>query len=95
VGSLELDLRDLDLEPGATRVSAHVGIGELVVHLPRGVAADVSGEVRGGDLKLFGREESGWRVDDRVVDSKFDDAAKRIVLDVSAGLGDVEVRRDS
>jgi predicted membrane protein len=95
VGQLELDLRDLQLQQGATRVSAHVGIGELIVDVPRGVAVDVTGKVRGGDLKLFDREESGWRVDDHVIDSNFDNAAKKLVLEVSAGLGDVEVRRDS
>jgi phage shock protein PspC (stress-responsive transcriptional regulator) len=93
VGNLELDLRHVPLPPGETRIEAHVGVGKLVVDLPPGVPAAIDGKVRGGDLTLLDREESGWRVHERVIDPSFANADRRIVLDVDVGLGDVEVSR--
>lgn len=93
IGDLEVDLRDLELPPGETKLTAHVGIGELVVDLPANVAVSVTGSVRGGDMQILGRERDGWRVRDRVVDPSFAEAKTRLLLDATVGFGDVEVRR--
>ena len=92
IGELELDLRELELPPGETRVSARLGIGDLVVTVPEDVAVAVTGKVRGGDMDILGREESGWHVRHRVVEPSFEKAERRLVVDATVGLGDLEVR---
>lgn len=93
VGQLELDLRSVELAPGETRISAHVGVGELLVELPSGVPVEVISHVRAGDSEILGHDEDGWRIRDRVVDPGFANADRRLVVDATVGIGDVEVRR--
>jgi hypothetical protein len=56
------------------------------------VAVAVTGKVHGGDLEILGREDSGWHVRRRVVGPRFDTAERRLVVDATVGLGDLEVR---
>ena len=96
IGDLTLDLSELDLrgedQPVRTRVQH--GIGDVDVTVPR--SADVRVEVENGlgDVDLFGAGNTN--------DSYFpgsgsaewsDDGRAEIVLQINAGLGDVEVSR--
>jgi phage shock protein PspC (stress-responsive transcriptional regulator) len=93
IGSLELDLRELELPAGDTRVEANVGIGELVVLVPDDVAVDASGEARAGEVTVLGRSDDGWHVDERVVEEPETGSEPRLVVDAEIGFGDVEIRR--
>lgn len=95
IGSLEVDLRDLELPAGDTTVEANVGIGDLLVRVPAGVAVDVTADAGAGDLRLLGREESGWNPHARVVDGGGSGARARLVIDAEIGLGEIRVRRDA
>jgi len=90
VGDLEVDLRDLAVPVGETHVQASVGIGQVLVDVPEGVAVDVTGRSRAGEVSLFGSRESGFRVERHHQEGS---GARRLVLDLEVGLGDVEVRR--
>src|SRR5439155_842934 len=92
IGELDVDLRKLELPPGETTISARVGIGDLVIEVPEDVAVAVTGKVHGGDLEILGRDESGWHVHQRVVGRQFEAAERRLVVDATVGLGDLEVR---
>jgi phage shock protein PspC (stress-responsive transcriptional regulator) len=92
-GELELDLSQLELAPGETRVRARVGFGELDIILPTGVAVDVTADVKWGDAEVLGREEDGRDTHERVVDPGFAQADRRLVVDADVRGGELRVRR--
>jgi phage shock protein PspC (stress-responsive transcriptional regulator) len=92
-GQLELDLSQLELPDGETRVEASVGFGELDVVLPPGVAVDVTGEVQWGETDVLGRAEDGRHSRERFVDPGFGDADRRLVVDAHVRGGELTVRR--
>jgi phage shock protein PspC (stress-responsive transcriptional regulator) len=91
IGTLTVDLRDVQLHAGEKRVRASVGVGELVVYVPADTTVDVTGRARAGDVVLFGSHESGLRVERHQISEGT--GAGRLVLDLEVGVGDVEVRR--
>jgi hypothetical protein len=88
IGSLQLDLSNLKVEPGLTRISAHVGIGELDVITPSGVPVHVVSHVNWGDTNVYGRERNGHDTTNEVGP---DDAP--LELDLHVGAGQIEVTR--
>jgi hypothetical protein len=93
IGDLTVDLRPTELSEGTTTIEASVGIGQLKVELPRGVAVRVIGSVGAGRLMFDGKEYSGTGVDEVVTDEGFDAASPRLILQVQVGLGNIEVDR--
>jgi hypothetical protein len=93
VGTLTVDLEGLQVPDGTTVVRARVGIGELVVRAPAGVAVRVDGRSGVGQVHGLDREENGLgnRLDVRSDD--FDTAARRLVLELRAGVGEIRVER--
>lgn len=89
VGSLVLDLSRVDFDGRTVETSAEVGIGELIVLVPRGVAVEASGEAGIGEVDLFGRTSNGVGVD-RSESRTGDDGT--LVIDLSVGIGTVEAR---
>ena len=92
-GPLNLDLRDLAVAPGErVPIAASVGLGELTVRVPDGVAVDVVATTGGGDVRILGREWNGLgiEVDESVAGSEL---AGRLVLELAVGLGAIEVTR--
>jgi predicted membrane protein len=91
VGNFRLDLRQLQLPAGTTRVEARVGIGELVVEVPGGVTVEVAASSGLGNVQVFGQQESG--LGSRVDTSSDQGGDRRLALDLRVGLGQVEVDR--
>jgi phage shock protein PspC (stress-responsive transcriptional regulator) len=97
IGDLTVDLSDVPAQSGSTQdVEVSVGIGELTVIVPRDAAVTAEVQVRGGDVDWPGvpatSQESGVDVD-RTFTLPGEPGAARLHLDLSLGLGDVEVRR--
>jgi hypothetical protein len=90
VGNFQLDLRQLQVPVGTTAVEARVGIGELDVRLPEGVAVDVVASSGLGQVQVLGREEGGLA---SRVETSAGDGDRRLRLDVRSGLGQVRVER--
>ena len=93
-GDATLDLRDVAVPPGGTlRVEASVGVGQLEVIVPDDVALDVEASARVGNVDL----PEGHRTDGLDVDETYAapgaPSAGLLELDLSVGVGDVEVRR--
>ncbi len=93
IGNLEIDLRDLDLPSGQTKLDASVGIGQLTVIVPRDVSVDVKADVTAGQTRLFGREDDGWSVDNTAYASGLTGGSPALLLDTKMGFGQIEVRR--
>lgn len=94
IGELDLDLSNTALAPGDTSVDANVGIGDLTVVVPQGVAVDVEATASAGSVSVFGREESG--VDSELRASGGGGSAhpdQKLVIDAHVGLGSVTVVR--
>jgi cell wall-active antibiotic response 4TMS protein YvqF len=90
VGNFQLDLRQLQVPAGTTAVEARVGIGELDVRLPDGIAVDVVASSGLGQVQVLGREEGGLA---SRVETSAGDGDRRLRLDVRSGLGQVRVER--
>jgi hypothetical protein len=89
IGRMTVDLTDVDLPAGTSRIEISEGIGELQVVVPDGITVTVRGAAGIGEVVLFGASSNGVGVEREV--SREGDTA-RLELDVSVGIGKVEVR---
>ncbi len=90
IGSLDLDLRALQLPVGETHVDASVDVGELRVTVPDNVGLRLHGSAEAGEVHLPG----GVGGDGRNVESDVvEPGARVLVLDAHTGLGSVRVER--
>lgn len=92
IGELTIDLRDLDVGdlPGVTTIRASVGVGSLDVRVPPDLTVVVAASVGVGEVSVFGRSNSGVGVD--VEETNPSDADRTLRLELSVGLGEIEVR---
>lgn len=89
MGTLTIDLRDLQFEPGFDLdLEASNGIGDLVVRVPEEAALDVSARVGVGSASAAGRSSDGFgaRLEVRVPAD-----GPSIRLDLSVGIGEIRV----
>jgi len=86
IGSMKIDFSQADFP--TEQVEVTVGIGELVVTVPDGIAVDVHARAGIGQVVLFGTEVSGVSPEDTL-----SEAGATLHLDVRVGLGRVEVKR--
>ncbi|WP_371780781.1 PspC domain-containing protein [Streptosporangium subroseum] len=97
VGDGTLDLSELVLPPGSRTVfDASVSVGEISVIVPPTARVEVNGYTKLGDVKIDHAVEGGADIQhnkilEPEVTPKGDVAT--IILNVKAGIGDVEVRR--
>jgi phage shock protein PspC (stress-responsive transcriptional regulator) len=94
IGRLELDLRDLELPAGETRVELDAGIGEVVVHVPPGILVDATADTGVGEVAVFGEHDDGWdaHVRQTALQPGTEGSDTRLVIDAHVGVGHVEVR---
>lgn len=58
-GSLTIDLSNVSLAPGSTRLSAHVGTGRVAVIVPAGVGIETRAQTGTGRVAVWGTREKG------------------------------------
>jgi len=97
IGRLTVDLSDLTYSPGrdptAAKIEARVGIGDLVVIVPpRFLCVSAHARAGLGEVDVFGRAEGGVAPEYRTAVMSCV-SAPAINLNLSVGLGQVEVRR--
>lgn len=91
VGEQTVDLSDVDFPAGETPVRVKHGIGDLTIILPAGVGVVVDWEVGIGDITIFESfNQSGVGHDG--VERREGSGDRTVRLEVSMGIGDVEVR---
>jgi phage shock protein PspC (stress-responsive transcriptional regulator) len=93
IGDFELDLRNVELSGGTTRVDASLGIGELLVVVPDDVALDIDAHAGAGEVIVMGSMDDGLGARRELVLPGPDDDSPLLVLDAGVGFGQVEVRR--
>jgi hypothetical protein len=91
VGNQELDLRGIAFPVEETAISVQMGTGNLEIQLPEDVAYRVHYSVGLGNAQVLDRSQTGAGLDGTLESGDFDDAERRIVLNISLGLGSLEV----
>jgi phage shock protein PspC (stress-responsive transcriptional regulator) len=86
-GRLEVDLRDVTFPPGTTRLHMRLGMGELVVLVPRDVCVATSAQIGGGYVGALEQRSGGLDVDWTEHPMSSSPRTPRLVLDGSIGLG--------
>lgn len=92
IGDFQLDLTDTALRSGETAVDANLGIGELLIVVPRDASVDVDASASAGNVSVFGEQSDGFDVERSVVEAGDGDVTLRI--DAHVGFGDVRIVRE-
>jgi predicted membrane protein len=89
VGEITLDLTELEgsIPPGE-RTRVRLGIGQVLVVVPEDLTVAVRGSAGLGSVVVFGAEEGGLDVEQELAPE-----GAVLELELSVGLGEVEVRR--
>ena len=92
VGSLEIDLSDVDFgSAGTTELTAALKIGELILYVPDDVDYVIDAHVDAGRALVFGEEDEGF--DAEVVrDLDVAGTAAKLIIDADVSVGNLEVR---
>ncbi|HJQ76471.1 MAG TPA: LiaF domain-containing protein [Acidimicrobiia bacterium] len=91
MGTLTIDLRDIEDLGASTRLTASVGMGELVVRVPADFEIDVEAGVGAGEIEILGRVIDGVGIDDTYESPGFEESDQRLFLDLEVFTGRVEV----
>jgi predicted membrane protein len=89
IGTIVLDLSDVQFPAGETHVNARVDVGRLDVIVPPDVALRVHGDTQFGDVNVLGDIADGHDVE-RSVEQ---DGKRVLVLDAHVGAGSLRVNR--
>lgn len=91
IGTLDVDLRDVDFPPGTHVIKVDHGIGSARVWLPADVNYDVTGDIDAGDLDLFGETKDGFGKD---LDAQADTGSTAtVIVDLEVDIGYGRVRQ--
>jgi uncharacterized membrane protein YdfJ with MMPL/SSD domain len=93
IGNFTVDLRDVELPQGTTRVDAKLGIGNLRVRVPADAALDLDAHAGAGKVDVLDETSDGTDVDDHVVAKGSTASAPRLELNAEVGFGHLEVSR--
>jgi phage shock protein PspC (stress-responsive transcriptional regulator) len=92
IGNLNVELQDVRFPVGETDVKTTLGIGDLVVTVPKGVTVKVDAHAGAGQVTLFGKTDDGTSVHSHT--TAVGAAPSRVlVLRARIGLGHLEVQR--
>jgi phage shock protein PspC (stress-responsive transcriptional regulator) len=89
VGELDLDLTQLRLPVGETRVNARVDYGDIRVVVPNGMVVRAYGKARLGYVDVLGGEDDGRNADERARAT----GPRVLVVDARVQIGSVRIGR--
>jgi len=93
IGHMELDMSDVPLRTGTTRVEASVAIGELVVRVPNDVTLDIHAEAGTGEVSVLENTDDGVSVEQDAHIRR--GGARTLQLELRTGVGRVVVEGES
>ncbi|MFW2336575.1 LiaF domain-containing protein, partial [Ilumatobacter sp.] len=92
IGTMVVDLRDVDFPAGVHTIDVDHGIGSAQVWLPADVNYEVAGDTDIGDIDVFGDTEDGF---DNEVEARSDNtSAATVVIDLNVDIGYGRVGQD-
>jgi hypothetical protein len=91
-GNVTLDLSEYRFEEDAAQVDMSMGVGTVTVIVPGRIYAIVDVEARSGEANVFRSQDSGTDISISEIAGD-PEAAKRLELNISAGLASVNVYR--
>ncbi len=91
MGDFTLDLSDLELRE-SRRVRVSVGLGSMVVDIPADIPVQIEAKVGAGDIDLLGERVDGVALDRTYTSSTYDQADRRLELELEVGAGQIEVK---
>lgn len=94
IGTLTIDLRDIEGVETGTSLTASVGMGELTVRVPAGTELRVEGRVAVGEFEILGDAEGGLDIQRTFETPGFNPGSPGLTLDVRAFTGRVEVTNE-
>jgi phage shock protein PspC (stress-responsive transcriptional regulator) len=86
-GRLEVDLRGIAFPPGDTQLHVRLGVGELVVLVPRDVCVVTNARIGGGYVGALEQRSGGLDIDWAERPASSSPRTPRLVLDGNVGLG--------
>jgi phage shock protein C len=92
-GTMTLDLRNVDLPPGTTRVRTSIAFGELRVRVPADVGVRTTSTTLFGSTDVPDRQHAGFSVDADVRTPNYDTAERRIHIEVTTLFGSTRVEQ--
>jgi phage shock protein PspC (stress-responsive transcriptional regulator) len=93
IGSLVVDMRDIDLPGGTTNLAVDVGLGEAVLYVPSDACVTSDVEVGAGSSDVLDRDNDGVDVH-YVDDSPPASDRPELHIDANVGIGVIEVVRE-
>lgn len=91
MGTLTLDLRDVDGLPEANAVAASVGMGALIIRVPADMAIEIDARAGFGEVSIFGRTVDGVGVDESFQTPGLTEGSEVLVIKAEVFMGRVEV----
>ena len=93
IGHYTVDLTDVALPPGTTKIDVALGIGDLLVRVPEHAALEIRAHADGGQMTVLGKTDEGTRPDAHVAVRGSTSGAPTLELDAEVGFGHLVVRR--
>jgi hypothetical protein len=93
IGDLTVDLRDVALPLGTTKVDVELGIGNLLIRVPEEAALEIDAHAVGGQVTVLGETDDGSGAEERAVVPGSTSDAPVLELAADVGFGHVDVRR--
>ncbi|MDP2328802.1 MAG: cell wall-active antibiotics response protein LiaF [Dehalococcoidia bacterium] len=91
-GSMTVDLRNLEVAEGQTKVSVSVAFGDVTVRLPAGVPYRINANSAFGSVDAPEFDADGIAVERSYRSEGYDQATRRVEIDVSVAFGSARVR---
>ncbi len=92
VGSVEYDLRNLDLDGGTETIDIEHGVGEVLVRVPDDVELDIDASAGVGDVDILGRQAGGPGAE-MSYGSGSGNSNGKLILDIEIGIGEIKVTK--
>lgn len=92
IGSMVVDLRDVEFPAGVHHIDVDHGIGSAQVWLPAGVSYESTGDTDIGDIDVFGDTEDGF--DNEVVATSDQESDTTIVINLNVDIGYGRIGQD-
>lgn len=91
MGTMTLDLREIDDFEATTQLTASVGMGELVVRVPEDIDIAVETRVGAGEFEMLGSVVDGVGLDESYASPGSRSGSETLSLHISVFMGRVEV----